>query len=296
MCAALMQQNSFPQNGGVPNFTPAEFDYTFTDRELQDILGFMELQQTQGQSQEPPTSTPSFFPASSPASLGLQFQPHPPQGNPLGSAPVHAFDQKFVGSKGDAPSSSSAYGSGLGAPNGGLAAGHPATRSNSISQGPAPAPFPDKRPSLLQAQSFGTSGNKADRGTAHWNSTAAATKLVNKSSATKLSACDAAEPKQHISHSTVEKQRRDRINSLIDEVISTMHAFILCLPWQLRAEKVSVLLLQLRDLVPPQPLSSQQEGLENKRPKHVVLSDTIALVRDLQDKVCITGSVFSTSL
>ncbi len=28
-----------------------------------------------------------------------------------------------------------------------------------------------------------------------------------------------AEPKQHISHSTVEKQRRDRINSLIDEVL-----------------------------------------------------------------------------
>lgn len=45
-------------------------------------------------------------------------------------------------------------------------------------------------------------------------------------------------------------------------------------------------LLQLRDLVPAQPLTSQQDGLDNKRPKHVVLSDTIALVKELQDKVC----------
>lgn len=45
--------------------------------------------------------------------------------------------------------------------------------------------------------------------------------------------------------------------------------------------------LQLRDLVPPSAANnSQQEGLDNKRPKHVVLSDTIALVKDLQDKVC----------
>ena len=45
--------------------------------------------------------------------------------------------------------------------------------------------------------------------------------------------------------------------------------------------------LQLRDLVPPSAANnSQQEGLDNKRPKHVVLSDTIALVKNLQDKVC----------
>lgn len=45
--------------------------------------------------------------------------------------------------------------------------------------------------------------------------------------------------------------------------------------------------LQLRDLVPPSSSAnnSQQDGLDNKRPKHVVLSDTIALVKDLQDKV-----------
>ena len=52
-----------------------------------------------------------------------------------------------------------------------------------------------------------------------------------------------------------------------------------------------MLLLQLRDLVPPQPLNSQQEGLDNKRPKHVVLSDTIALVKELQDKVGSCGAL-----
>lgn len=65
----------------------------------------------------------------------------------------------------------------------------------------------------------------------------------------------------HISHSTVEKQRRDRINSLIDE---------------------------LRDLVPPQAgcgPGEAGEGSDSRRPKHVVLSDTIQLVRELQEKV-----------
>ena len=47
-----------------------------------------------------------------------------------------------------------------------------------------------------------------------------------------------------------------------------------------------VVVLQLRDLVPPSYCNnSQQDGLDNKRPKHVVLSDTIVLVKDLQDKV-----------
>ena len=45
--------------------------------------------------------------------------------------------------------------------------------------------------------------------------------------------------------------------------------------------------LQLRDLVPPQSKdSSSQDNLDpSKRPKHVVLSDTIQLVRVLQHKV-----------
>ncbi|KAG2426575.1 hypothetical protein HXX76_012893 [Chlamydomonas incerta] len=78
-----------------------------------------------------------------------------------------------------------------------------------------------------------------------------------------------AEPKGQISHSTVEKQRRDRINSLIDE---------------------------LRELVPPQQRSAANGagaaaaandagGLEARRPKHVVLADTIQLLKHLQLKL-----------
>jgi hypothetical protein len=47
--------------------------------------------------------------------------------------------------------------------------------------------------------------------------------------------------------------------------------------------------LQLRDLVPPQQKESNsnlQDNLDpSKRPKHVVLSDTISLVKALQQKV-----------
>ena len=46
--------------------------------------------------------------------------------------------------------------------------------------------------------------------------------------------------------------------------------------------------VQLRDLVPPQSKdsASSQDNLDPaKRPKHVVLSDTILLVKNLQNKV-----------
>ncbi|PRW58868.1 Transcription factor ABORTED MICROSPORES [Chlorella sorokiniana] len=62
-------------------------------------------------------------------------------------------------------------------------------------------------------------------------------------------------------HSQVEKQRRDRINSLIDE---------------------------LRELVPPQgseaAAMSALDGptSDGRRPKHVVLADTIRLIKDMQ--------------
>jgi Helix-loop-helix DNA-binding domain len=80
--------------------------------------------------------------------------------------------------------------------------------------------------------------------------------------------------KPPINHSTVEKQRRDRINSLIDE---------------------------LRELVPPQQQSDREAEQSNgvaaiqssgpsssesfRRPKHAVLADTIALVRDLRNQL-----------
>ena len=162
--AALMQNQAYSQNGGLSHLSPAEFDYTFTDKELQDILGFMELQQQGGQ--EPATTTPPFFPASSPNGLSLQFQPHSPPIQSGSTAAVQLYDQhQFVGVKADAASSSNAYGSGYGAMNGvPLVMGHPGTRSNSFAHAPAPAPIPDKRPSLQHSQSFGASGSKADRG------------------------------------------------------------------------------------------------------------------------------------
>lgn len=159
-----MQNHTFPQNAALPTLSPAEFDYTFTDKELQDILGFMELQQQGGQ--EPASSTPPFFPGSSPNGLSLQFQPHPPPVQSGGTVAAQPYAQhRFAGVKGDAASSSSAYDSGYGAVNGvPLVMGHPGTRSNSFAQAPPPVPLLDKRPSLQQAPSFGASGSKVDRG------------------------------------------------------------------------------------------------------------------------------------
>lgn len=45
------------------------------------------------------------------------------------------------------------------------------------------------------------------------------------------------------------------------------------------------MLLQLRDLVPPSAAVKGPDGGDAKRPKHVVLSDTIALLRHLKEKV-----------
>jgi hypothetical protein len=64
--------------------------------------------------------------------------------------------------------------------------------------------------------------------------------------------------KLQISHSTVEKQRRDRLNSLIDE---------------------------LSDIVPPADPKYGNDATSVRRPKHVVLSDTINLLRAMQTKL-----------
>lgn len=61
-----------------------------------------------------------------------------------------------------------------------------------------------------------------------------------------------------ISHSSVEKQRRDRLNSLIDE---------------------------LSDIVPPADPKYGTDSSSVRRPKHVVLADTINLLKSMQAKL-----------
>jgi hypothetical protein len=73
--------------------------------------------------------------------------------------------------------------------------------------------------------------------------------------------------KPQISHSTVEKQRRDRLNSLIDE---------------------------LSDMVPPADPKYGAEVNSVRRPKHVVLSDTINLLKAMQTKLQIEEAEICT--
>lgn len=122
-------------------------------------------------------------------------------------------------------------------------------------------------------------------------------------------------------HSIVEKQRRDRINHLIDEVRLqrrcrlTRHApaaaagTLLHAPAPLPQPQAHLAptrpylaatsppclpCLQLRDLVPPQGTAAELGAAmaaeaaaagDSRRPKHVVLSDTIRLIKDLQLQV-----------
>uniref|UniRef100_A0A383VRD6 BHLH domain-containing protein n=1 Tax=Tetradesmus obliquus TaxID=3088 RepID=A0A383VRD6_TETOB len=70
-----------------------------------------------------------------------------------------------------------------------------------------------------------------------------------------------------VSHSTVEKQRRDRLNSLIDE---------------------------LSDIVPPADPKYGNDVSSVRRPKHVVLSDTINLLKAMQAKLQIEEAEICT--
>lgn len=160
-----MQNHSLPQSSQMTNFSPTEFDYTFTDKELQDILGFME-HQAGGQDAAATPAPPPFLSQPSPSGLGLQFQPHPApvqSGSTLGP---HSYDQKSTaGVKGEPASSSTGFGPGLGVStaNGvNLAGGHPGTRSNAFGPAATAATLPERRSSLQQIQS--TAAPRQDRG------------------------------------------------------------------------------------------------------------------------------------
>lgn len=73
--------------------------------------------------------------------------------------------------------------------------------------------------------------------------------------------------KMQVSHSTVEKQRRDRLNSLIDE---------------------------LSDIVPPADPKYGSDANSVRRPKHVVLADTINLLKAMQAKLQIEEAEICT--
>ena len=219
---AVMQNQSVPQSSQISNLSPNEFDYTFTDKELQDILGFME-HQAGGQDAAATSVPPPFLSAPPPSSLGLQFQPHPAPVQSGSTVAALPYDQNSTaGVKGEVASSSNGFVPTFGGTNGlHLAGGHPGTRSNAYHTNSMQ--LPDRRSSLQPIQ--GTATNRQDRG-----QKAASCNMLHCcflylqspiSCANAFAFC--AEPRQHISHSTVEKQRRDRINSLIDEVCTVCH-------------------------------------------------------------------------
>lgn len=151
----VMQNHTIMHNSQIPSLSPNEFDYTFTDRELQDILGFMEHQA--GGPDAPNTSAPPPFLAAPPPSvLGLQFQPHPAPVQSVTTLPGHPYDPASTTRvKGDVASSSSAPA--LAGINDPLARGHPRTRSGA---GPATTNEADRDLQQIQA----TTTNRQDRG------------------------------------------------------------------------------------------------------------------------------------
>ncbi|KAK2080073.1 hypothetical protein QBZ16_002469 [Prototheca wickerhamii] len=246
--------NASAQGGADPSFAVGhigEFDYTFTDKELDDVLGFMERQQGRAPGEPYPSPPPALAPLlGTTAHLApLQFQPHV-----LGQQQQQA-----------------AYGLGQGLVSGqhaGHGAGYDYGMVNfgqMVGDGDRASPFMPPEPKLETLES----PRALRRTRAAWAARPDGRPLLGARSTGSGSGLGPSPPparrdgKPHISHSTVEKQRRDRINSLIDE---------------------------LRELVPPQPATGEAPDLgapggDQRRPKHVVLADTILLVRGLQEKL-----------
>eukprot|EP00191_Tetraselmis_sp_GSL018_P016223 CAMPEP_0177585514 /NCGR_PEP_ID=MMETSP0419_2-20121207/4537_1 /TAXON_ID=582737 /ORGANISM="Tetraselmis sp., Strain GSL018" /LENGTH=393 /DNA_ID=CAMNT_0019075259 /DNA_START=201 /DNA_END=1383 /DNA_ORIENTATION=+ len=221
-------------------------EYTFTDRELQDILGFLEqTNKTNGKVNSGdfpniPVALGQGSPTSLASQLPMQFQPHPSANRsgdligppdeapnnvaPSGSFPVKQNHQCSAAAHVNPPVQFYVHG--------GAAFGNTPGLVQTSSAVP------------IYPQSIGLKELYTQTQTQHLPPGP-----VQPSK-------PAAPEKPQISHSTVEKQRRDRINNLIDE---------------------------LRDLVPPQ--TSNGIDSEVKRPKHVVLSDTIALLKKLQSQI-----------
>lgn len=157
-----MQNRTVSHTSQIPNLSPNDFDYTFTDRELQDILGFMEHQA--GGPDAIHTSAPPSFLAAPPASvLGLQFQPHAAPVQSGSTLAVHPYDPPSTpGVTGDVASSSSglALAPVLAGVNDPMARGHTRTRSGAS---PAATNVMNQADRHLQ-QIQGTATNRQDRG------------------------------------------------------------------------------------------------------------------------------------
>lgn len=163
--AAVMQDQSLHHSLQMTNLSPAEFDYTFTDKELQDILGFME-HQAGGQDATATPAPPPFLSGPPPSGLGLQFQPHPAPVQSGSTLTPQPYDQNATaGVKGEPASSSTAFKSVYGAANGAVvSAGHPSTRSNVYAPAPAPNTLPLSERRSTSQQFQGTSAVRPDRG------------------------------------------------------------------------------------------------------------------------------------
>lgn len=257
-----------------------EFDYTFTDTELQEILGLIE-QKAAIQEFATPQEFQNATGAPLPPPYGLQFQPHaagqvaalnPAAGQPrmpiqgFGDAPVVATGYPVKPDPGDhplqtfhtsisglSPEAAAAFtlsesvvmmqppSSAIGDPN--------CLSSPGSNAGIAPTNYYVGGPALtVLCPSTFPAGTAGPTGVTSFNKPSKAAPYI--------------ENKSSVNHSFVEKQRRDRINSLIDE---------------------------LRDLVPPQKNAPKGETADARRPKHVVLSDTVALLKSLQDKLKLDG-------
>lgn len=155
-----MQNHTVSHTSQIPNLSPNEFDYTFTDRELQDILGFMEHQASGPAATH--TSAPPPFLAAPPASvLGLQFQPHAAPMQSGSTLAVHLYDPPITpGVTGDVASGSSGLAPVLVSVNDPVARGHPRTRSGAS---PAATDVRNQADKHLQ-QIQGAATNRLDRG------------------------------------------------------------------------------------------------------------------------------------
>ncbi|MEW5311674.1 MAG: hypothetical protein WDW38_003369 [Sanguina aurantia] len=330
-----------------------EFDYTFTDRELQEILGIIELKASTGEVQESP-GLASLLQAEN--NLGLQFQPHevpigslppvfpmnlgspqfpmnmsaggsltdtslfPPEAGIFGCSPSNVISLPGLGGPQQHRQSSnatpallsvrdlslsehmlapSAMGAGpASSSRAGIVAAahqqqqhqqqqqrsrdllsaaaaastgqqyttnnhHPLQRRTSSNANSVSAMASAGAAALSAAyvaagmQAHGTSGQAGEHMYGMMSSPAA-DNVSGGGGQSKGSGHQPQDNRPQVSHSTVEKQRRDRINTLIDE---------------------------LRELVPPQKSQSKNDGLEARRPKHVVLADTIALLKSFHNKV-----------